>query len=83
MAAFDHDAVQVEIAEPGILRARRMARGEPGSGARLVAALGAADDGQARPGQRVGVPGGRLEQQRDARVGEQVFGMLGEVGQQQ
>ena len=40
MAAFDDDAVQVEIAEPGVLRARRMAGGEAGGGARIVAALG-------------------------------------------
>ena len=79
VATFDNDAVQVEIAEPGILRTRRMTGRKAGSGQRLIAALGATDDGKTRSGQRLGKAGGRLEQERDARLGVQVLGVLSQV----
>ena len=83
MAALDGDPVEVEIGKAGIARARRVARGEAGGGARIVAPFGPAEQRQPRPGERVGMAGRVFEQQRDQRVGSEVAGVLGEIGQQQ
>lgn len=63
MAAFDDDAVQVEVPEPGILAARRVAGGEAGGRTRIIAAFDIPEQRYARSGQRVRVFGGGFEQQ--------------------
>ena len=50
---------------------------------RVVAALGPAEQRQPRPGERIGIVVSVLEQERHQRVGNEVPGMLGEIGQHQ
>jgi hypothetical protein len=60
-----------------------VSRDEAGQQARIVASFGAPEQGQPRPGERVGISGGRLEQQRYQGLGQQVACVLCKVGQQQ
>ena len=60
-----------------------MARHKAGGGMRVIATLGAAEQREARPGERIGMAAGILEQERHQRVGDEVPGVLGEIGQQQ
>ena len=83
MAAFDRDPIEMEIGKAGIDGARRVVRGEAREAARVVDRLGLPDHGQARPGQRVGVARGGVEQQRDPRVEGDIAAVLREIGQQQ
>ena len=73
----------MEIGKPGIAVARRVARRKTRGRQWIIAALGPAEQGQPRPGERVGQPASVLKQQREVRIGEQVLGMLGEIRQQQ
>jgi len=63
MAAFDHNAIKVEIGKSRIGRASGMASRETRRSPRIVATLGPPQQGQPRAGQRVGLPGDILEQQ--------------------
>jgi hypothetical protein len=83
MAALDIDAIEMKIGEAGVDGARRVPRREAGSGTCVVNALGAPEQRQPRPGERVGISGSRLEQQRHGRLGQQVACVRCEVGQQQ
>ena len=60
-----------------------MARGEAGERRAIVDRSAAPEQRQPRPGERVGMAGGGLEQQRHPRIGSDIAGVLGEIGQQQ
>src|SRR4029077_2277935 len=87
VAALDGDPVEVEIGKAGIARARRVAGGEAGgargSAAGILNPLRPAQQREARPGERVRMLTGAVEQQRHLWVGNEVPGVLGEIGQEQ
>jgi hypothetical protein len=81
MAALDRDAMKVEIGETGVDGTGGMPRREAGRAARIVNPAGAPEQRQPRPGERVGIPGGRLEQQLHKGLGREVLCVRCEIGQ--
>ena len=83
VAALDHDAVEMEIAKTGIGGARRVVRDKAREATRIIGRLSPPEQGQARPGQGIGMALGGVEQQRDPRIERDVAAVLRQIGQQQ
>ena len=83
MRAFHNQAMQVEIGEAGVELGFGMA-GEIGLPVGfVVAARDAAEEGEARAGERLVEPGGAVEEQGGTGFVRQILRMLGQVGEQQ
>jgi hypothetical protein len=83
VGTFEDNAVETEVAKTGVDRAGRMMGGEPREATRVIDRFSPPNQGEARPGQRVGVTLGGVEKQGYPRIEGNIAAMLSEIGEQQ